>query len=108
MITNVFITIDTEFSIAGAFKDPVKNKPIGLPMVMCEKKGESHVLGFIIDTLDHYSLNVTFFVEALNVNYFGGDKMGQVAQMIKTRGGDVQLHIHPCWTYFKKRTGKNN
>ena len=27
--------------------------------------------------------------------------MGKIAQTIVSRNQDVQLHLHPCWTYFK-------
>jgi hypothetical protein len=101
MKTKVILTIDTEFSIAGAFADPINNTPVGLPAVFCEKSGKSHGLGFILDTLDEHSLKGTFFVEALNASYFGYELMGQVAQHIASKNQDVQLHLHPCWGYFK-------
>lgn len=101
MQTKVIITVDTEFSIAGTFHDPIHNQPIGLQSVLCEKDGQSHGLSFILDTLDKYGLQATFFVEALNVHYFGYEPMGQIAQTIVNRNQDIQLHIHPCWQYFK-------
>ena len=107
MQTKVILSVDTEFSIGGTFVDPTHNKPVGLQSVLCEKDGQSHGLGFILDTLDKYNLQATFFVEALNANYFGYDLMGQIAHTIVNRGQDIQLHIHPCWQYFKNKDWKD-
>ncbi|MEQ1529624.1 MAG: hypothetical protein ABL925_09930 [Methylococcales bacterium] len=101
MTTKVMLTIDTEFSIAGAFIDPIRNKPVSSQAVLCEKNGQAHGLGFILDTFDKYNVKGSFFVEALNANYFGHELMGAIAQTIAQRGQDVQLHLHPCWQYFK-------
>lgn len=107
MQTKVILSVDTEFSIAGTFTDPMHNSPIGLQSVLCEKNGQSHGLGFILDTLDKYNLPATFFVEALNKHYFGYELMGKIAQTIVDRGQDIQLHIHPCWQYFKNENWKD-
>lgn len=101
MTTKVFITVDTEFSIGGAFQNPSQKKPVGTPMVMCVKNGKSHGLGFILDTLKKNDIKATFFVEALNVNFFGYDAMGEIAHLIYSQDQDIQLHLHPVWTYFK-------
>ena len=45
MRTKVFITIDTEFSIGGAFVDPLAKSPIGAQNVLCEVNGRSEGLG---------------------------------------------------------------
>src|ERR1035437_4760044 len=102
MKTKIILTVDVEFSIAGAFADPINNKPMGLQSVLLEKNGQSHGLGFILDTLDKHDIKATFFVETLNANYFGHDLMGNIAHTIVDRGQDIQLHLHPCWQYFKK------
>jgi peptidoglycan/xylan/chitin deacetylase (PgdA/CDA1 family) len=103
MKTRVFITIDTEFSIGGAFADPVRNKPIGAQMVLCEIGGKSHGLGFLLDTFATFDTKATFFVEAFNTYYFGDPPMRDLALRIRAAGHDVQLHLHPCWTYFRNR-----
>lgn len=99
-ITRVHITVDTEFSIAGAFQDPSSHKPVGQQAVYCNYGGRSHGLGYLLETLGKYGLRGTFFVEALNTCYFGDDPMGEIAGVIRDSGHDVQLHLHPCWTYF--------
>jgi len=100
MKTQVLITIDTEFSIGGAFADPERNRPVGPQAVMCEVGGRSHGLQFLLDTFAEFGTKATFFVEALNTHFFGDGPMGHIARHIRAAGQDVQLHLHPCWTYF--------
>lgn len=107
MKTKVFITIDTEFSIGGAFADPVNNRPVGMQAVMCDIAGKSHGLGFMLDTFALYGVPATFFVEVLNVHFFGDQPMRELALRIRAAGHDVQLHMHPVWTYFKNPEWKS-
>lgn len=103
MTVNVCITIDTEFTIGGAFSDPGKNSPVSLPSVYCDISGKSHGLGYILDTLSLFNLQATFFLEALNVSYFGDEPLAKVAGDILESGQDIQLHLHPCWQFFKEK-----
>jgi len=101
MKTRVFITIDTEFSIAGTFADPVGRRPVGPQSVLCDVGGRSQGLGFLLETFSRFGIAATFFVEAFNSYYFGDEPMRGLALRIKAAGHDVQLHLHPCWTYFR-------
>lgn len=49
--TRVYLSVDTEFSIAGAFDDPVANRPVGPQAVYCDIDGRSAGLGFLLETL---------------------------------------------------------
>ncbi|WP_019623905.1 polysaccharide deacetylase family protein [Thioalkalivibrio thiocyanoxidans] len=100
MTTRVHLTVDTEFSIAGAFREPQTHQPVGPPSVYCHRNGRSEGLGYLLDTLDRYAIRATFFVETLNTIYFGDEPMGEIAHEIAGRAHDIQLHLHPCWTYF--------
>jgi len=99
---DVCITVDTEFDIAGTFNDAARRSPIAEPHVYWEIAGRSHGLGFLLDTLARFNLSATFFVETMNVSYFGDERMGAIARRIRDAGHDVQLHVHPCWTYFDR------
>ncbi|MFO1428793.1 MAG: polysaccharide deacetylase [Candidatus Competibacteraceae bacterium] len=101
MKTKVFLTIDTEFSIGGAFSDPIRNQPVGAQAVLCDIDRKSQGLGFLLDTFAGFGIKATFFVEALNTHYFGDPPMRDLALRIRAAGHDVQLHLHPAWTYFK-------
>ena len=101
MITEVCITVDTEFSIAGAFRDPYNRLPIGEDHVRCPVEGKEQGLGFILRTLDEFDFKATFFVETENIAYFGDAPMGRIVENLLGSGQDVQLHLHPCWRAFR-------
>jgi hypothetical protein len=100
--TQVLITVDTEFSIGGAFADPARRRPIGAANVTCEVDGCEQGLGFLLETFERYGTAATFFVEAANVHWFGDAEMGGIVSRILAAGQDVQLHLHPCWTAFRE------
>lgn len=100
MRTRVCITIDTEFSIAGAFADRMY-RPVAEPLVWCDVDGQSEGLGFMLETFRRHAIQATFFVETLQRNYFRHDPMAAIAQRLHAEGHDVQLHSHPCWSLFE-------
>lgn len=100
MRTRVCITIDTEFSIAGAFSDP-SLRPVAEPMVDCDVAGRSEGLGFLLSTFKRHDIPATFFVETLNRYYFRHDPMAAIAHRIHDEGHEIQLHLHPCWSVFQ-------
>jgi peptidoglycan/xylan/chitin deacetylase (PgdA/CDA1 family) len=100
MRTRVCITIDTEFSIAGAFSHPTLC-PVADPMVTCDVAGRSEGLGFLLATFQSHGIPATFFVEALNRHYFKHDPMAPIARHIHHQGHEIQLHLHPCWSVFQ-------
>lgn len=100
MKTRVLITIDTEFTIAGAFENEAL-EPVGSDNVFCPVNGKSQGLDFILQTLDNCGLRACFFVEALNRYYFGDQTMADVAHGICRRGHEIQLHLHPVWYQFR-------
>lgn len=99
MRTHVCITIDTEFSIGGAFADACRT-PVGEQMVWCDVDGVSQGLGFLLEQFRKYGVSATFFVEALQRLYFKHDPMAPIARRLSDEGHEVQLHIHPCWSVF--------
>lgn len=100
MRTQVAITVDTEFSIAGAFRDMTVS-PVAEERVWCVSDDKSHGLGFMLDCFAQYGITATFFVEVLNRHYFRRDPMRGIAEKLHAAGHDVQLHLHPCWTIFQ-------
>jgi hypothetical protein len=100
MAIHVCITVDTEFSIGGAFADPAR-RPVGLPHVWCPVRGHSQGLDFLLRTFARHGVQASFFVEALNRHYFRDDPMRDVARHIARAGHEVQLHAHPCWSVFR-------
>lgn len=100
MRTRVCITIDTEFSIAGAFQNAAC-APIAEPMVWCDVDGRSEGLGFLLEQFERYRVPATFFVEALHRSYFKNDPMRPIVRRIHDASHEVQLHAHPCWSVFE-------
>lgn len=98
----VCLTVDAEFSVGGALSNPRRNEPIGGKHVWCPVDGRSQGLGFILDTLGEFGLRATFFVETLQVAYFGDQPMREIARAIAAAGHDVQLHLHPVWAVFDR------
>lgn len=101
MRTQVCITIDTEFSVAGTFADPIRRLPLGTENVTCPVGDKENGLGFLLETFRDHCIAATFFVEALQSNYFGDAPMGRLVDRILKAGQDVQLHVHPCWRTFR-------
>lgn len=100
MRTQVCLTVDTEFSIAGAFADPLR-QPVGEPFVWCPVGNQSQGLGFLLACLEKYRLPATFFIETLQRVYFRADPMASIARRIRDHGHELQLHVHPCWSVFQ-------
>jgi peptidoglycan/xylan/chitin deacetylase (PgdA/CDA1 family) len=100
MRTQVCITIDTEFSIAGAFGDS-RLRPVAEPFVWCQVAGRSEGLEFLLNCFQKHRIPATFFVEALHRQYFKNDPMRPIVHRIQDHGHEVQLHVHPCWSVFQ-------
>jgi len=100
--TEVCITIDTEFSIAGAFADPDRSQPLAGPMVYGTVDDQEQGLGFLLRCFERYGVSATFFVETLHTAFFGPEPMGLVVRRILDAGQDVQLHVHPVWLTFEE------
>lgn len=99
---NVFITIDTEHSIGGAFADPALH-PVGNDKRIYGRiNGQEYGIPLIMDIADRYGIPLTFFVEVLNKYYFGEEETREVCKYILSRGHDVQLHLHPNFLNFKE------
>lgn len=100
MRTRVCITIDTEFTIGGAFADAARH-PVAEQNVYCNVQDRSEGLGFMLDTFQRHDVQATFFVETVQRNYFKHDPMRPIARRIADAGHEVELHTHPCWNVFR-------
>ncbi len=100
--TQISISIDTEFSIAGHFEDPANNQPVAEPAVYGVVDGREQALGFMLDTFAHYQIKASFFVECANYFFFGDEPMQGVIKRLQAAGQDIQLHVHPVWLSFNQ------
>jgi len=98
----VFITIDVETSIGGAFAKPDKLRPVGADKRIYGQIGKREFgIPLIIDILNKHNLKATFFVEPFCSFYFGEKIIKEICHYILNRGHDVQLHLHPNYQIFK-------
>ncbi len=98
--TQICISIDTEFSIAGHFERPGEYQPVAEPVVYGTVNGKEEALGFLLETFDRYNIVASFFVECANYYYFGDQPMKNVVDRLKAAGQDIQLHVHPIWLHL--------
>lgn len=98
--TEVCITVDTEFSIAGAFADPARYRPLSHELVDCIVGERSEGLDFLLGVLRDFRVPATFFIEVLQCHYFGEQPMGRIVERIGADGHNLQLHLHPGWSNF--------
>jgi len=103
----VIITFDLEFSIAGAFSKIPNCQPIAEQII--EPEYRNRKIGFydVLTILESAQVKATFFTEVLNTFYFGFEKMQKFAQILLEKEQDVQVHLHPCWSAFKKQNWKS-
>jgi hypothetical protein len=101
MRTKVAITVDTEPSVAGAFSEPGRYKPLLHEPVWGAVDGRSEALGFIVETLASHELCASFFVETVHLSYFPEDAMAGYVRWLHAAGQDIQLHLHPVWSRFE-------
>ena len=100
--TQITISIDTEFSIAGHFENPKSNQPVAEPAVYGVVDGREEALGFMLETFDRYQTSASFFVECANYFFFGDEPMQSVIKRLQSAQQDIQLHVHPVWLSFNK------
>ena len=101
-MVKIFITIDVETSIGGAFAKPDKLRPVGADKRIYGQIGKREFgIPLIIDILNKHNLKATFFVEPFCSFYFGEKIIKEICHYILNRGHDVQLHLHPNYQIFK-------
>ena len=104
MRTKVYITIDTENSMGGAWHDP-RFHPVGADKrIYCYINGKSHGIGWICRELNARNLKATFFAEVFGSLVFGEDETRQWFRHLLDWGQDVQLHTHLNFYFFSQRT----
>ena len=103
MKTYVFITIDTEVSMGGAWEDD-EIEPLDLDTcVWCRQTdGTEHGIRTIMDILENYGLHGVFFVDASLHAMFGTREFSAICQTILSRGHDLQLHLHPVIKHYSE------
>ena len=97
---NVYITVDTETSLGGAWENP-QSKPVSPERAILGRIGSKlYGLPLIMDILEENDLRATFFTEVLARDVVGAPELTEAYAPIQKRGHDPQLHLHPVFHYY--------
>ncbi len=100
MKTRVYITVDTETSMGGAWaSDQLRPLP-ATRRIFCRIGNADHGIGWICDELARYGMQATFFCETLSNLVLGDDDTRSYLDYLLHRGQDVQLHAHPNFHFY--------
>jgi len=99
MTVPVFITIDTELSLAlhqtgMSAEDNLKSSVFG------ECGDGAFGIAHQMDRLEEHGLKAVFFVDPMPALAYGKAIIANIVEPIMKRGHDVQLHIHTEWLEF--------
>lgn len=103
MVTAVYLTIDTENSMGGAWDDPALRPVPAQRRIFCDIDGESHGIGWMCRELNARKLKATFFAEVFGSLVFGLDETRRWFEYLLDQGQDVQLHTHLNFHYYANR-----
>lgn len=97
---DVYLTIDTECSMGGAWNSPGV-EPVTPDRAILGRAG-AHRYGtpLIMDILEAHGLRGVFFAEMFASAVVGDEPLAGAYQEILARGHDVQLHLHPVYHYY--------
>ena len=97
----VYITVDTETSMGGAWRNP-EYSPLPLERPVFGKLGtEFYGIPLIMDILGQHGFKATFFTEVFCAPVVGRDQVARVFDTILSRGHDPQLHLHPTYRFYR-------
>jgi hypothetical protein len=96
----VYITVDTETSMGGAWKNR-NYTPLALDRPVFGKCGSgSYGIPLIMDILEKHGFRATFFTEVFCAHVLGREPVAAVLRYIRQRGHDAQLHLHPTYRFY--------
>jgi hypothetical protein len=99
-MVNVYLTIDTECSLGGAWLNP-RLKPVGPEKAVLGRIGSKfYGVPLIMDILEEHGLRGTFFTEVLVRDLLADSELAAAYLPIRERGHDAQLHMHPVFHYY--------
>jgi len=103
MTPHVYITIDVECSMGGAWGDP-SLKPVSPERAIMGRYGRREMgLPLIVDILQESGLTGTFFVEPFADEQGWPGTMEPICEYLLDRSQDVQLHVHPNHKHYGLR-----
>jgi hypothetical protein len=103
MRTNVYLTIDTEHSMGGAWANPTLRPVPTERRIFCRIDGKDHGIGWLCDELGRHKFRATFFAEMFGSLFFGRDDTRSWCQYLLDCGQDVELHTHLNLYYYTQQ-----
>lgn len=100
MKTSVYITVDTESSMGGAWHEPGRRPLPASRHVFCRNEHGEFGLPLIVNELRQAGLRATFFCETLSTHVLGEADTRSITDFLCAAGQDVQLHLHPTYRHY--------
>ncbi|MCX5676522.1 MAG: polysaccharide deacetylase [Planctomycetota bacterium] len=100
MKPGVYITVDVECSMGGAFANTTLRPVPPSRGMMGEYAGRRLGIPLITEILDGSGLKATFFVETFAEEQGYPGQTEPVCEYLLGHGQDVQLHIHPAYKQY--------
>jgi hypothetical protein len=99
-MVEVYLTVDTETSIGGAWANP-QFEPVAPERAILGRIGaEYYGTPLIMDILEESGLRGTFFTEVLSAQVVSESQLAEAYSEIVRRGHDPQLHLHPVYHFY--------
>jgi hypothetical protein len=99
--TRVYITVDTETSMGGAWRNP-EYAPLPLDLTIFGRyRSEEYGIPLIMSILEEHGFRATFFTEVFCSYNVGCEAVAAVLRYIQDRGHDAQLHLHPEQRFYR-------
>lgn len=103
MRTKLYLTVDVEASMGGAWGDP-RLRPVGAERrVFCRTGGKDYGIGWQCRQLRERDLKATFFCEVLSSLVLGEDDTRSYLEFLLEEEQDVQLHVHPNFYFYAEK-----
>lgn len=98
----VYITVDTETSMGGAWRNP-SARPLPLAIAVYGKLGSrSYGIPLLMDIMEAHGMRGTFFTELFCGYVLGFSEVEGVLDYTIRRGHDAQLHLHPVYWHYSQ------
>lgn len=101
--SRIYLTIDTESSMGGAWHNPSLRPLPANKRVFCRIRGRDYGIGWQCEQLRQRGLRATFFCEVLSSLVLGEDDTRSYLEFLLEQGQDVQLHVHPNFYHYAEK-----
>src|SRR5215469_6814947 len=103
MTTNVYLTVDTENSMGGAWGNPTLRPISSDHRIFCKIGQQDYGIGWMCRELNARKLRATFFGEVFAGLVFGEADTRSWMQFLLDNGQEVQLHAHLNFFYYAQQ-----